>query len=82
MTTMTSREFNQNSSHAKKVANGGPVFITDRGQPSHVLLSIDDYEHLTCGGEKIADLLALPGITDVEFDAPKLNDLPRPADLS
>jgi hypothetical protein len=47
-----------------------------------VLLSIDDYEHLTCGGEKIADLLALPGIADVEFDAPKLNDLPRPADLS
>lgn len=79
---MTSREFNQNSSHAKKVANGGPVFITDRGQPSHVLLSIDDYEHLTRGGEKIADLLALPGIADVEFDAPQLNDLPRPADLS
>ena len=45
MPAMTSREFNQNTSRAKKVAKGGPVFITDRGQPSHVLLSIDDTSH-------------------------------------
>ena len=43
MTTMTSRDFNQNSSAAKRAALDGPVFITDRGQISHVLLSYEDY---------------------------------------
>jgi len=30
----------------------------------------------------IAEALAMPGIEDVEFEAPKLGDYPRPADLS
>ncbi|EGH47880.1 prevent-host-death family protein, partial [Pseudomonas syringae pv. pisi str. 1704B] len=30
-TTLSSREFNQDTSGAKKAANEGPVFITDRG---------------------------------------------------
>lgn len=38
-TTLSSREFNQDTSGAKKAANEGPVFITDRGRPAHVLLS-------------------------------------------
>ena len=46
-TTLSSREFNQDTSRAKKAAKFGPVFITDRGQPAHVLLSIDDYRKLT-----------------------------------
>lgn len=41
--TMSSREFNQNVSLAKRVSSRGPVLITDRGVPSHVLLSIKDY---------------------------------------
>jgi antitoxin (DNA-binding transcriptional repressor) of toxin-antitoxin stability system len=32
-TTLTSREFNQDTSGAKKAARRGPVFITDRGRP-------------------------------------------------
>ena len=47
VTTFSSREFNQNTSRAKKAAVEGPVFITDRGKPAHVLLSIDDYRRLT-----------------------------------
>ena len=81
ITTLSSREFNQHASDAKKAANNGPVFITDRGHPAHVLLSIDDYRRLTGGQQKIADLLALPGTDTVEFDAPKLRDLARPAKL-
>jgi prevent-host-death family protein len=41
MTTLSSREFNQDTSKAKKAAKSGPVFITDRGRPAHVLLSIE-----------------------------------------
>jgi prevent-host-death family protein len=46
--TMTSREFNQSASEAKKASLNGPVFfITGRGKPSHVLLSIEEYRRLT-----------------------------------
>ena len=39
--SFSSREFNQDVSHAKRVAVYEPVFVTDRGTPTHVLLSID-----------------------------------------
>ncbi|TIV16999.1 MAG: type II toxin-antitoxin system Phd/YefM family antitoxin [Mesorhizobium sp.] len=45
-TTMSSREFNQNTALAKRAARNGPVIITDRGKPSHVLMSMEDYEKL------------------------------------
>ena len=45
-TTLSSREFNQDTSRAKKAAADGPVFITDRGRPAHVLLTIEDYQKL------------------------------------
>lgn len=41
MTTINSRTFNQDASGAKRAAQDGPVFITDRGKPAHVLLSIE-----------------------------------------
>lgn len=81
-TTLTSREFNQHSSEAKKAANRGPVFITDRGRPSHVLLSIDEFRRLAGDSESITDLLALPEGQDVELDISVARDTPRPADLS
>ena len=46
MTQITSREFNQDTSRAKKAAEAGPVYITDRGRPAHVLLTFDAYEQL------------------------------------
>lgn len=79
ITTLSSREFNQHASDAKKAASKGPVIITDRGRPAHVLLSIDDYRKLTGAKQKIADLLAMPGAEDVEFEPPKLRDLARAA---
>lgn len=82
ITTLSSREFNQAASEAKKAANKGPVFITDRGRPAHVLMSMALYQRLTGSRQKIADLLAMPGIEDVELEIPRLRDLARPADLS
>ena len=40
---VSSREFNQNTSRAKRAAKKGPVFITDRGRPAHVFLTIEEY---------------------------------------
>lgn len=82
VTTLSSREFNQAASEAKKAANKGPVFITDRGRPAHVLMSMELYRRLTGSSQKIADLLAMPGIEDVELEIPLLRDLARPADFS
>ena len=83
VTTLSSRAFNQDTSGAKKAADKGPVFITDRGRPAHVLLSIKDYEKLVGGGPSIADLLAMRGAEDIEFDpAPLRGPLWKPADLS
>ena len=41
ITSVTSRELNQDVARAKRAAKSGPVFITDRGKPAHVLLSIE-----------------------------------------
>ena len=82
ITTLSSREFNQDTSRAKKAASAGPVFITDRGRPAHVLLSIEDYQRITGGHRKIADALAMPDLADIEFDPPRVNVGARPADLS
>ena len=50
-TFVTSREFNQDTSRIKRAAGIGPVFITDRGKPSHVLMTIDEYERLSGSGD-------------------------------
>jgi prevent-host-death family protein len=82
ITTLSSREFNQDTSRAKKAASKGPVFITDRGKPAHVLLSIEDYRRITGGPRKIADALAMPGVAEIEFDPPRVNVGIRAADVS
>lgn len=81
MTTMTSRELNQDIGRAKREAQQGPVFITDRGKPAHVLLSIEDYRRLTGKRRTLGDALAMPGVADIDFDPPRLRDVPRIADL-
>lgn len=82
ITTLTSREFNQAASEAKRAANKGPVFITDRGKPAHVLLSIAEYQRLTRQRRNIADALAMPDMADIEFDPPRVFIEPRSVDLS
>jgi prevent-host-death family protein len=82
-TTVSSREFNQDVSKAKRAALNGPVFITDRGHPAHVLLSIEKYQQITDNKKSIAELLAMPDAENIDFEPPRLNkELYRPADLS
>ena len=82
ITTISSREFNQAASEAKRAANSGPVFITDRGRPAHVLLSFEDYQRLTRQRRNIADALEMPGCVDIEFEPPRVTIETRPADFS
>ncbi|WP_316214378.1 MULTISPECIES: type II toxin-antitoxin system Phd/YefM family antitoxin [unclassified Bradyrhizobium] len=81
VTKLTSREFNQDTSGAKKAAAKGPVFITDRGRPAHVLLTIEDYLRLTGGHMSLADALAQPG-ADFDFEPPRIGQgIVKPADF-
>ena len=76
---ISSREFNQDTSGAKKAAERGPVYITDRGNPAHVLLTYTAYEELV-GKHRVLDRLAEPvGIEDVELSIPKNIEPAEPA---
>ena len=78
--TVSSREFNQDTSGAKRAASSGPVFITDRGKPAHVLLTFEDYQRITMGQRSIVDMLGMSG--ELTFEPPKVVALSRPVDLS
>jgi prevent-host-death family protein len=82
-TTLSSREFNQNTSGAKKAARSGPVFITDRGKPSHVLLTIEEYRKLTGKGLSLAEAIGDPNPdADFDFDPPRLKNFSfKPAEF-
>ena len=81
-TKLSSREFNQDTGRAKKAAERGPVYITDRGRPSHVLLTFEDYKRLAGVEQDIVELLGSPaGVEDVVFDPPRLRDEATPATL-
>lgn len=80
--TLSSREFNQDTSGAKRAAKEGPVFITDRGVPAHVLLTIEEYRKLSGDEPSIADLLYMPGAEDIEFDPLPMNLISKPVDFS
>lgn len=83
VTTLSSREFNQDAGKAKKAAKRGPVFITDRGRPAHVLLSIEEYQKLARSSVTLLQALAQTGVPDFEFKPPRLGGrLYRPANLS
>ncbi|HYD99702.1 MAG TPA: type II toxin-antitoxin system Phd/YefM family antitoxin [Alphaproteobacteria bacterium] len=83
VTTLSSRQFNQDVSAAKRAAESGPVVITDRGAPAYVLLRHEDYRRLVGGGPNLVDLLDHPESAEVEFEPPRLEgDIFRPVDTA
>ena len=81
--TYSSREFTRDVSAAKRAAENGPVFITDRGRPAYALLRIEDYYKLQ--GQPTESLLevmnAIPGGEGIDFEAPNLQLQIQPAQL-
>ena len=69
-------------SNAKKAARNGPVIITDRGRPSHVLMTYDEFARLTGKRRSLVDALAMPGLSDIDFDPPRTEIAARGVDLS
>jgi len=82
ITTVTSRELNQDISKVKKVCEVGPVYVTNRGEPTHVMMTFEEYQKLIGNQQSIIELLAMDD-TDIEFEPLKLKDkLFNAADLS
>lgn len=46
ITVISSRKFNHDTAGAKRAARQGPVFITDRGEPTHVLITKAEFDRL------------------------------------
>ncbi|WP_428099633.1 type II toxin-antitoxin system Phd/YefM family antitoxin [Candidatus Rariloculus sp.] len=82
ITTVTSRELNQDVGRAKKAAKSGPVFITHRGEPAHVLLSIEDYRRLAGQQHSLAEALSMEGLAAIDFDPPRIRIDAAALDLS
>lgn len=59
MKLLSSRAFNQDVSQAKRLAQEGPVVVTDRGRPTHVLVGIELFRQLSGQGDGIAEALAI-----------------------
>ena len=82
ITTFTSRELNQDIARAKKAAKSGPVFITNRGKPAHVLLSIEDYRRLTAERRSLVEALSMTGLADIDLEPPRVRIEGPRVDLS
>jgi len=82
-TTLSCREFNQQFNEATRAATKGPVFVTERGKTSFVLLNFTDYQRLIREHRNMAELLSVPDVAaSVEFDPPRSAETARGADLS
>lgn len=77
----SSREVNQDLGRAKKAAESGPVIITDRGKPAHVLMTFEAYENLRGPRRSLLDALAMKDGDEIEFEPPRIDDCPEAADL-
>lgn len=83
ITTLSSRELNQDVTRAKRASKKGPVIITDRGKPSHVLLSIEEYQRLTNHKKSIIDSLAMPAsAAEIDFEPGRFDFEVKRVDLS
>ncbi len=58
------------------------MIITDRGRPSHVLMTYDEFERLSGKRRNLVDALSMPGLSSIEFDTPRAVISVREVDLS
>lgn len=75
ITVLSSREFNQDTARAKRAAEKGPVFITTRGEPTHVLMTKADYDRAMAEEKKpfisLAEALEQKEGGDFDFEFPE-----------
>jgi len=80
ITTVSGQEFNRDSSGARRAAQNGPVFITDRGRPAtSCSRSTNTSACWTAPGHRL--LVAMSG-PEIDFEPRSIVPVLPPADLS
>jgi len=79
ITTFSSSVFNQDVSKAKRAAQNGPVFITERGNPSHVLLAFSEYKKITNKNKNIVEVISMS--EEIDFELAKVNITIKPIEF-
>ncbi len=79
--TFTAREYNQDASRVKRAASKGPVIITERGKPAHVLMTMAAYERLRGGKAKVPLVAFMEGLALEGIDLTRERDIGRDAPL-
>lgn len=82
ITSLPTQEFAQDVQKALNATENGPVYISDCGIETHVLLSYVDYQRILAQRDNIGHSLAMPEEADSEFEIPRVNINLRPADFS
>jgi hypothetical protein len=80
VTTLSSHEFDEDASRAMKAAQNGTVFVTDRGHPTHVVLTMQEYQHIIGGQTTLLEALAQLDVADFDFDPSLVKGLYHSAD--
>lgn len=68
ISTVTSREFNQNISKAQRQAHQAPVIITNRGKPDLVLLSYEEYQRMTGKKQTLLEAIGNHDAAFIDFE--------------
>jgi len=64
-------QFGPEIDEARRAAEAGPVFITEDGRKTAVLLSLEEYKRVSGKGLTIGDLLGDAAAAEIEFELPK-----------
>ena len=75
ITTITAKDFNRDPSFAKRKSADSTVIITERGEPSNVMLNYQEYKKLTATTKNVLDVLGMPEASEIDFVIPVNNDL-------
>lgn len=83
MAEISTREFAAEPLKVKRLAQDGPVVVTNRGRPELVILRYERWRSLVPQevSEDLAEALGDEAAAEVEFDPPRAELDPRPADL-
>jgi hypothetical protein len=79
---LSSNSFSNDPDAARMAANHGPVFITERGLPTHVLLNIADYQKLLGQTGNVTALLSMSSVVDVDWTPTNVVLSSRPTGLT
>ncbi len=72
---------NRLSQLVKKAAEEGPQFISVRGNPAAVVLSVEEYQRLTRPKNRLSDFFKDSPLDDNELDLERSVDLAREVEL-